>query len=75
MYLARVGNDNDFVGANFTSNWALRNLEMFAKLSRLATSPNDRILVLYGQGHEFFLKQFVQQSPDFTLVDAEPVLR
>jgi hypothetical protein len=48
---------------------------MFAKLTRLVRGPNERILVLYGQGHSFLLRQFVRESPDLLLVDPAPFLR
>jgi hypothetical protein len=36
--------------------------------------PNDRVLVLYGQGHVPLLRQFVADSPDLELVAADPYL-
>ncbi len=71
MYLARVGDAKTYVGANLVAQWHLRNLEMYARLTRLIDSPNDRILVLYGQGHSYLLRDFVRESPDITLIDAE----
>ena len=75
MYLARIGNDSTFVGADLVAKWHLRNLEMFAKLTRLIDGPEERILVLYGQGHAYLLRDFVRESPDLALVDVEPYLK
>jgi hypothetical protein len=72
-YLCRIGDDADFIGADLVAEWHQRNLRMFAKLSRL-TGPGERILVLYGQGHAYLLRDFVRQSPDLLLVDAGPLL-
>jgi len=72
-YLCRIGDDADFIGADLVAGWHQRNLRMFAKLSRL-TGPGERILVLYGQGHAYLLRDFVRQSPDLLLVDAGPLL-
>jgi hypothetical protein len=73
-YLCRIGNDDNFVGADLVAAWHRRNLRMFAKLSRLA-GPGERILVLYGQGHAYLLRDFIRQAPDMKLVEAEPLLR
>jgi len=61
-------------GADMVAEWHRRNLRMFAKLSRL-TGPGERILVLYGQGHAYLLREFIRQAPDMKLVDAESLLR
>ena len=73
-YLCRIGDDGNFVGADLVSAWHQRNLRMFAKLSRLS-GPGERILVLYGQGHAYLLRDFIRQAPDMKLVDAESLLR
>jgi Family of unknown function (DUF5694) len=73
-FLCRVGDDSNFVGADLVAAWHQRNLRMFAQLSRLA-GPGERILVLYGQGHAYLLRDFIRQAPDMKLVDAEPLLR
>ena len=75
MYVARVGGDKDFAGARLVGNWYLRNLEMFAQMTRLVSSPDERIMILYGQGHAYLLRDFVRQSLDLTLVDASDYLR
>ena len=71
MYLTRVGDDSTFVGADLVAKWHLRNLEMFAKLTRLIDGPQERILVLYRQGHAYLLRDFVRGSPDLALVDVQ----
>ena len=70
MYLARIGDSDNYLGAKLVANWHLRNLEMFANLTRLIEGPGERIVVLYGQGHEFLLQQFIRESPDLQLVDS-----
>jgi hypothetical protein len=73
-YLCRIGDDDNFVGADLVSGWHQRNLRMSAKLSRL-TGPGERILVLYGQAHAYLLRDFIRQAPDMKLVGAESLLR
>ena len=60
-FLCRVGDDGDFVGADLVAKWHQRNLRMFAKLARLS-GAGERILVLYGQGHPFLLRDFIRQA-------------
>jgi hypothetical protein len=73
-YVCRIGDDSNFVGADMVAAWHQRNLRMFAKLSRLS-GPGERILVLYGQGHAYLLRDFIRQAPDMKLVDVESLLR
>jgi Family of unknown function (DUF5694) len=73
-YLSRIGDDGDYVGADLVAAWHQRNLRMFARLSRLS-GPGERILVLYGQGHAYLLRELIRQAPDMKLVEAEPLLR
>jgi Family of unknown function (DUF5694) len=60
-YICRIGDDSNFVGVDFVSAWHQRNLRTFAKLSRL-TGPGERILVLYGQGHSYLLRDLIRQA-------------
>jgi hypothetical protein len=61
-YLSRIGDDGDYVGADLVAAWHQRNLRMFARLSRLS-GPGERILVLYGQGHAYLLRELIRQAP------------
>lgn len=65
----------DYPGANWVGAWYARNLKIFANLVKLADSPQDRVLVIYGQGHVFPLRQYAEQSGAFTVVDPLPLLR
>lgn len=49
-------------------HWYSRNLRIYRHIQQIVTSPNDRILVLYGQGHIQILKQLFESSPEFRLV-------
>jgi len=42
---------------------------------RLASSPDDRILVLFGSGHGPLLRHHLSESPRIALVDVDPHLR
>lgn len=49
-------------------DWYDRNLRIFRNIQRITTSPNDRILVLFGQGHVSILKHIFECAPNYKLV-------
>lgn len=67
LKLARVGKDSDYAGTDLLSGWYERNLKIYANLTRITESPNDRILVLYGAGHLKLLQQFAKDSGEYDL--------
>ena len=58
-------------GADLNAMWYLRNAKIFAKLQRLAKA-GDRVLVIYGAGHNYWLGHFARMVPGYRRVD--PVL-
>lgn len=72
---AMFNNGKDYPGANWVGAWYARNLKIFANLVRLAEGPQERLLVIYGQGHVFPLRQYAEQSGAFTVVDPLPLLK
>lgn len=67
LNLVRVGKDSDYAGTDLVSGWYDRNLKIYANITRITDSPNDRILVLYGAGHLKLLQHFASESGDFDL--------
>lgn len=49
-------------------HWYSRNLRIYRHIQQIVTSPDDRILVLYGWGHIQLLKQLFECSPEFRYV-------
>ncbi len=49
--------------------WYSRNLRIYRKIQRATTSPDDRILVIFGSGHLGILRQQFESSPRYDLVD------
>ena len=49
--------------------WYSRNLRIYRNIQRATTSPDDRILVLFGAGHLGILRQQFESSPAYELVD------
>jgi len=68
------GDADNQVGAEFNTYWYMRNAKMFAKIALIAR-PGDRVLVLVGAGHRYWLTHFAELTPGFVSVDPRPLLR
>lgn len=60
-------------GAELNAGWYERNAKIFAKLMMVA-KPGDRIAVVYGAGHLYWLRHFIQSTPGYELVEANDYL-
>ncbi len=69
FFLPIVDGDN-YAGADLVADWYKRNIRIFANLHQITDSENDRVLVVYGQGHIPILRDLVEDSPYFCVVDA-----
>ena len=57
-------------GADILSIWWYnRNLRIFRKLQEITSSTNDRILVLFGNGHASILRQLIESSPEYEYIE------
>jgi hypothetical protein len=74
LQLARVRGEGGFVGADVVAQWYRRNFCIFANIAATIESPEDRVLVLFGQGHAPYLRELVKSSPDLELVEASEYL-
>lgn len=73
IFLPMVAGEN-YGGAELVADWYERNLRIFANLLRTATSPEDRVFVVFGQGHIPILRQLVIDHPHYCLEDPLPYL-
>ena len=69
-----IGDSKNQPGAELNAGWYQRNAKIFAKLN-LAAKPGDKILVVYGAGHNYWLRHFVSQMPGYKLVDVNNYLK
>ncbi|WP_369379614.1 DUF5694 domain-containing protein [Lysinibacillus fusiformis] len=60
--IARVGGLNKYVGMNWLSWWYKRNLIMFANLTRIIDSGEERILFIVGASHTSIVTKFLEES-------------
>ncbi len=62
---------DDTRGADILSIWWYnRNLRIFRKLQQIST-PQDRLLVIIGNGHAAVLRQLLECSPEYEFVELE----
>jgi hypothetical protein len=69
-----IGDQKSQIGAELNAGWYQRNAKIFAKLN-LVAKPGDKILVLFGSGHNYWLRHFVNLMPGYKLVDMVPYLK
>ncbi len=69
-----VGDKDTQTGADLAAGWYLRNAKIFGKLMHVVR-PGDRVLVVYGAGHGYWLRHFAERTPGFRFVDPIPYLK
>ncbi len=72
--LLELGKQSDLPGAELNAAWYQRNAKIFGKLTQIA-QPGDRVLVIFGAGHAFWLRHFVENTPGFQLVEVLDYLK
>lgn len=68
-----VGAGGQQPGVDLLTAWYRRNFAICANLLQLA-KPGDRVVVFYGSGHSFLLRQCVQETPGYRLAEANDYL-
>ena len=71
--LLKLGDGDAQPGADLNAMWYLRNAKMFGKLTNIA-KPGDRVLVVVGSGHAYWLRHFADSTPGYRAVDPVPFL-
>lgn len=71
--LLAIGDAKRQPGAELNAYWYMRNAKIMSKLAE-AARPGDRIVVVYGAGHGYWLRHLVETTPGFRLVDPLPYL-
>ncbi|MDM9630923.1 DUF5694 domain-containing protein [Robiginitalea aurantiaca] len=62
----------EYRGADLLSiYWYNRNLRIFRNLQRISEGPQDRILIVIGNGHAAILRQLIEMSPEFDFVELD----
>jgi hypothetical protein len=71
--MLKFGDGASQPGAELNAMWYMRNARTWTKLASL-TEPGDRVLVIYGAGHNYWLRHFASESRGFRNVDPKPYL-
>lgn len=68
-----VGAGSQQPGADLLTAWYRRNFMICANILQ-NSQPGDRIVIFYGSGHAFLLRQCVAETPGFRLVEPNDYL-
>lgn len=71
-YLTEVilGGAGNYLGADSVAKWYLRNLRIYANAYDLTNfNHEERLLLIYGSGHVWQLRQLFNDSPDFKYIE------
>ncbi|MGS2738748.1 DUF5694 domain-containing protein [Sinomicrobium sp. M5D2P17] len=70
-----IGAGDNYLGADSVGKWYRRNLRIFANAYDMTDfDREERLLLLYGSGHVWQLRQLFNDSPDFEYVEANKYL-
>ena len=64
---AHLAEPGDWAGPDLVADWFRRNMRIYGNVARLADSPNERILVIFGAGHLGWLRHAVASDPTMRL--------
>jgi hypothetical protein len=70
-----LGPNADYLGPDDATQWYNRNLRVYSNIQWLATSPEDRVLLVIGAGHLPILRFLASSAPDLRLLDIANVLQ
>lgn len=73
--LLYVGIDNGFEGADQAAVFYQRNMRIYSNLNRIKMTKNDRVLILMGSAHTAMLREFINRSPKFEMVNTSEFLK
>ena len=67
MDFAQYAGGAEYPGPDLLAEWYRRNARIFANLRSIISSPEERVLVIYGAGHLYWLQRNVLDSRDLEL--------
>ncbi len=75
LQLNRVRSKDKFVGADVLAGWYQRNFRILTNILQAIESPQDRVLVIFGQSHVPYLREGIKSDPNLQLVEPNDFLR
>lgn len=73
--LVNLGYKDKYVGADLTGYWYRRNTRLFVNARNILEQPNERLLVIYGNGHKWIFEEAFKGSGEFKVRDANDFLK
>jgi hypothetical protein len=73
--LTYVGTEDGYEGADEAAKFYQRNLRIYSNLNRIHATKDDRIFILSGGSHAAFLKEFMDRSPKYEVVNTMDYLK
>lgn len=70
-----IGVDENQVGAELVGKWYTRNIKIFSNIVRSIDAKDERVLVIFGQGHIRPIQHFCEDHPILELVDPVDYLK
>jgi Family of unknown function (DUF5694) len=64
---AHYGEPGDYAGPDLLAEWYRRNVRIYNNITKLVTTPEDHILVIFGAGHLGWLRQDFAADPTLRL--------
>lgn len=70
-----INNNEEYPKSDaLATGWYSRNLRIFSNIRKTIENENDRILVIFGNGHLPIIKHAVEASPEIQLINLKDVL-
>ncbi|WP_421978812.1 DUF5694 domain-containing protein [Roseivirga seohaensis] len=73
--LLYVGTEDNFEGADEAAKFYQRNLRIYSNLNRIPMTKDDRVFILMGAAHASFLRELLERSPKFEMVNTLDYLK
>ena len=67
--LLYVGIEDGFEGADNAALFYHRNMKIYTNLNRIPMTKEDRVFIIMGTAHTAFLREFINRSPKFEMVN------
>jgi hypothetical protein len=65
--VAEFGDPLDYAGPDLLAAWYQRNIRIYNNIAKLADSPGERVLVIFGSGHLGWLRHDIAHNPRLKL--------
>jgi len=72
---AALAIEDRYIGAELTAEWYRANIKVYANILHHTAPDDERLLVIYGQGHKRILDYLFEDHPGFVAVPANDVLQ